>query len=125
DTTGGRSSSCGPRGRSPVSFYGPGGVVDDRVSMIPGGRARTCRRHSFARRPIVGACGEHPTDAAARFGNVAFIARNQMDVQMGNGLSRGQPVVYADGETGRSMSLVDRDPRFAQEPEHFPLLVFC
>ena len=48
-----------------------------------------------------------------------------MDVQMGNGLSRGRSVVYADRETGRSMSLAYRDPRFAQEPEHFPLLVFC
>ena len=47
-----------------------------------------------------------------------------MDVQMGNGLSRGRSFVYADGETGRSVSLVYRDPRFAQESEHFPLLLF-
>src|SRR5205814_7679364 len=63
--------------------------------------------------------------AAARFGNVAYISRNQMDVQMGNGLSRGRSVVYADRETGRSVSLVYRVPRFGQEPDHFPLLVFC
>ena len=83
-----------------------------RVVGPAGNQGAAMRQPRFDRaqrgiRLIVAAAGNDLTDPVARVGHVAGVAGNQMDVEMPDGLTSGDPDVEADVVAVRSVVVLD------------------
>src|ERR1700735_3274803 len=73
--------------------------------------------------PVTGFRGEHPPDAPSRVGDVAAIARNQMDVHVSDGLAGGRSIVDADVEGVRGEFPVEKSLLFPDDLEQRVMLL--
>ena len=82
---------------SPLGLPAP-----SKMSGLHGACLRPLPRSNFGILPVAGFLRDEVADAAARIGNIACIARNDVEMELGNRLTGGSPVVEAEIETVRS-----------------------
>src|SRR3569623_144138 len=95
--------------------------IQDRVGEKPKNIRLRRRAHSC---PVLRLVRQHPAHAAARIFLVAAVARDEMDVQVRNGLTAGRTVVDADVVAVGLVVLVEDVLRLRQHPEQRSLLGF-